>query len=219
MTNDTAKPKSDRSKVRRMAKRGSYDESVINAIVDEAYLCHVGLVTNGQPIVIPMIHGRVDQTIYLHGSNGSRLLRAADSTDICLTFTLLDALVHARSMFHHSMNYRSAVVFGRGRIVDDRDEFLIGLRAITDNIDPNRWGDAREPNEKEILSTNVVAVEIVEASAKSRSGPPIDDEEDYALPVWAGIVPLRIEHGTPVRDPALPDDIPLPDYLSNRKPR
>jgi hypothetical protein len=206
-------PPSHRTRVRRLPERGNYDSETINKIIDETLICHVGLVNDDGPLVIPMIHARVGETIYLHGSAASRLLRAADSTPLCLTFTLVDGLVLARSVFHHSMNYRSAVVFGEGRRVTEAKEVTLALKAITDHVQKGRWEAARLPNDKELKQTTVVAVAIDEASAKIRTGPPVDDPIDVDSQVWAGVVPITSVQGEPEADPGLAEGIPLPRYL------
>ena len=196
---------SSRTTVKRLAKRGAYDRDTIHAILDEAYICHVGFAVpqeNGvQPFVIPTIHARVGDTLYFHGSAASRMLRSLrDGIDACVTVTLLDGLVLARSAFHHSMNYRSVVVLGKGREVVDRDEKIRALDAIVEHVVLGRTALVRAPNETELRQTMVIAMPLTEASAKVRTGPPIDDEEDYALDVWAGVIPLRLEKGEPIRD-------------------
>lgn len=207
-------PKTDRTRVRRQPARGHYAAEEVYAILDEALICHVGFVHDGQPFVMPTIHARADDTLYVHGSAGSRLIQVAGSgAPLCVTVTLLDGVVLARSVFNHSMNYRSAVVIGRGRAVADPDEKLRALRAVSEHVVPGRWNDARRPSAKELEATGLAALRIAEASAKIRSGPPEDDEEDLALRVWAGVLPLRLEPGEPVRDPSLAPAIELPSYL------
>jgi nitroimidazol reductase NimA-like FMN-containing flavoprotein (pyridoxamine 5'-phosphate oxidase superfamily) len=204
--------KTPRTRVRRRAGRGSYERATIDAILDEGLVAHVGVVSEGQPYVIPVLYARREDEIYLHGSPLSRLLRnLAQGTPMCLTVTLLDGMVLARSAFHHSMNYRSVVVLGQGRAIRDRDEKLEALRAIVDRMVAGRSEDARGPSSKELKATEVVVLPIREASAKIRTGPPIDAAEDYALPVWAGELPFVLTTGDPV-----PDDrcqAPLPSYL------
>jgi hypothetical protein len=198
--------------VRRKPDRAVYDRQAVHAILDEAYVCHVGLTAEGRPLVIPMIHARVGETLYLHGSPASRLLRTlASGVPACATATLIDGLVLARSAFHHSMNYRSAVVFGTARLVDDDAEKDAALRALVDHVLMGRGADARPPNDKELRGTKVVALPIEAASAKQRVGGPVDDEEDMGLPVWAGVVPLRLVAGEPQPDPA--NLAPRPTYL------
>ncbi len=204
-----------RNKVRRHPERGAYDSAAIDPIVDGALLCHVGFVVEGQPFVIPTLHARDGDTILLHGAAGSRLLKhAATGAPLCITVTHLDGLVLARSVFNHSINYRSAVLFGVGQVVDDPAEKLDALLRFTERLLPGRWDDAREPTAKEIRATGVVAVTIESASAKVRGGPPIDDEEDLALPVWAGVLPVTERLGTPLPAPEHDLAPPLPEYLA-----
>ena len=208
--------KTERTTVRRLAKRGNYDRDVVEGIVDEALICHVGFAVDGQPFVIPTIHTRVGDTLYFHGSAASRMLRSLrEGIDACVTITLLDGLVLARSSFHHSMNYRSAVVFGRAREVTDREEKLRVLEALVEHVCRGRSAEVRGPNEIELKQTLVLALPITEASAKIRTGPPVDDEEDYALPIWAGVLPLRMTPGSVVPDDRLAAGIALPDYIAN----
>ena len=203
-----------------MAERGSYQRAVIDGVLDEALICHVGFVHDGGPVVIPTIHARAGDVLYLHGSPASRMLRAMRSGDeVCVTVTLVDGLVMARAPFHSSMNYRSVVVFGEPRFVEDPDEKWAAFEALTEHVAPGRWADSRLPNDKEIKGTLVVAVAIDEASAKVRTGPPSDDDEDYDLPIWAGVVPLRLEPGELVPDPRLAAGIDPPRYLTGyRRP-
>jgi nitroimidazol reductase NimA-like FMN-containing flavoprotein (pyridoxamine 5'-phosphate oxidase superfamily) len=204
-----------RNKVKRLAERGNYDKDTIYPIVDEAFICHVGFVQDGQPFVIPTIHARHEDTIFFHGAKASRLLKHIEAGNpLCVTITLLDGLVMARSVFHHSMNYRAAVLYGCGQVIKDQAEKLAALHIISEAVMPGRWDDARQPTRKELNATTVVAMPIESASAKTRSGPPGDDDEDYALPVWAGIVPIRQLIETPVNDPLLNKDIGLPDYIA-----
>lgn len=208
-------PQSDRSQVQRKPGRGAYDRATIDAILDEALICHVGFQDTGQPFVIPTLHVRVGDAVYLHGSPASRMLRAIEAgAQTCIAATIVDGLVLARSAMHHSMNYRSAVVFGRGRGVDDPDEKMEVLTALTERILAGRWSETRGPSERELSATKVVVVPIEEASAKIRSGPPIDDEEDHALGYWAGVVPLSIVSGSPIPDPRLRPGIGLPQSLT-----
>jgi nitroimidazol reductase NimA-like FMN-containing flavoprotein (pyridoxamine 5'-phosphate oxidase superfamily) len=190
-----------RTTVRRLAARGAYDRETIYAVIDEAYICHVGFVVDGHPFVIPTIHARVGDTLYFHGSAASRMLRSLrDGVDACVTVTLLDGLVLARSAFHHSMNYRSVVVLGKGREVTDRAEKLRALDAIVEHVVLGRSKIARAPNESEIRQTMVISLPLSEASAKVRTGPPLDDEPDYALDVWAGVIPISLTKGEPIED-------------------
>jgi uncharacterized protein len=190
-----------RTRVRRLPKRASYDRDVIHAILDEALVCHVGFVDDGQPFVIPTIYARVDDAIYLHGSAASRMLRGlAGGIPVCITVTLIDGLVFARSAFHHSMNYRSVVMLGVAAEVTDAAERLRALEAIVEHVTPGRWTAVRTPNERELKATSVLRLPIVEASAKVRSGGPIDDAEDLGWPCWAGHVPLRLVPLAPIPD-------------------
>jgi len=205
---------SQRTRVQRHPERGIYDRRAIDAILDEALLCHVGFVHDGHPFVIPTIHARINETLYLHGSPASRMLDALDGGDVCVTATLIDGVVLARSVFHHSLNYRSVVVLGRARIVRERREKLQALEAVVEHIVPGRSRDARGPNEKELATTCVAAIELAEASAKVRSGPPKDLASDLALTVWAGVVPLTLTPGDPIADEALPAGVPAPPYAA-----
>ena len=193
-------PVTDRTKVRRLAKRGSYDRETIHAILDEALVCHVGFVVDGAPVVIPTIHWREGDRLYLHGSAASRMLRSLkDGVDACVTVTLVDGLVLARSAFHHSMNYRSVVVFGKAEVVEG-EEKLRALDALVEHVVRGRSRELRPHKEIELKQTLVLALPLDEASAKIRTGGPVDDEEDYALPIWAGVVPLKLTAGEPVAD-------------------
>jgi nitroimidazol reductase NimA-like FMN-containing flavoprotein (pyridoxamine 5'-phosphate oxidase superfamily) len=219
---ETAPPAapSARTTVRRLPARGAYDPAAIHAILDEGLVCHVGFVADGQPFVIPTIHGRIGDALYVHGSAASRMLRTlAGGIPVCVTVTLVDGLVLARSAFHHSMNYRSAVVLGTAVEVTDPAERDRALRAITDHVVPGRWDSVRPPSEKELRATAVLRLPIAEASAKVRTGPPVDDEEDYALPVWAGVLPLALTPRAPVADPRLPPGIAAPEHvIAYRRP-
>jgi uncharacterized protein len=202
-----------RTKVRRHPERGAYDRDTIDAILDEALICHLGFVVDGQPYVIPTIHARDGDMLYIHGSPGSRMLRTVkEGVDVCVTATLLDGLVLARSVYHHSMNYRSAVVLGRAREITDPDEKLRAMECVVEHVVRGRWADARQPNEGELKATTILALSLDEASAKIRTGPPLDDEDDLAFPTWAGVVPLRLEPGTPIPDENV--DTPPPGYAS-----
>ena len=187
-----------RTKVKRHPERGDYDRATIGAILDEALICHVGFVADGQPYVIPTIHARDGDVLYLHGSPGSRMLRTIkDGVDVCVTATLLDGLVLARAVYNHSMNYRSVVVLGRAREVENRDEKLRAMECVVEHVVPGRWSEARQPNEKELEATMILALPLDEASAKIRTGPPTDFDEDLDLPVWAGVIPLDLRRGRP----------------------
>lgn len=190
-----------RTRVRRLAKRAVYEKERVHQILDEGYLCHVGFVHDGQPFVIPTLYARSGETIFMHGSGASRMLKIlAEGVDVCLTVTLVDGFVLARSAFHHSMNYRSVTVFGRARLVSDLAAKMQALSLITDHIVPNRWDEVRGPNELEMKQTVVLALPMEDVAAKVRVGPPADDEEDYALPVWAGVIPIQTQLGAPQPD-------------------
>ncbi len=209
-----------RTRVRRRAQRGRYDRASVHAILDEALVCHVGFVADGQPTVLPTIHARCGETLYLHGSPASRMLRSlAGGVPVCVTVTLIDGIVLARSAFHHSMNYRSVVVLGRAHAVEDEAEKRLALRSLVEQVAPGRSGDARPPSAPELAQTLVLAVPLVEVSAKVRTGPPIDSAEDGALPFWAGVIPLALVPGAPVADPDLAPGIPAPAYATRyRRP-
>ena len=205
----------EQNRVNRHSERGRYDRHEIYPIIDEALICHVGIVADGQPFVIPTIHARLGDTLYLHGAVASRMLRhIRDGNTICAEFTLLDGIVFARSVFNHSMNYRSAVVFGLGRLVESDSEKMSALEAITEHIARGRWSEAWLPTRKELAATLVVAVPIDSASAKVRSGPPGDDAEDLSFPVWAGVLPFRQQPLPPVPDPKMSTPIALPHYIA-----
>lgn len=207
--------KTDKNRIKRLPKRGRYDREAIYQILDEALICHVGFAHKGQPYVIPINFARVEDHIVLHGAKASRLLKHIEAGHpVCVEATIVDGLVLARSVFHHSVNYRSVVLFGRGRPVQEEREKLSALQAITEHLIPGRWQEARLPNRKELNATGVVSIKIDEASAKVRMGPPVDDLEDYALPVWAGVLPLQEQALPPVRDEPLSEDISLPEYIS-----
>ena len=213
MTDFTPTP---RTTVRRLAKRGVYARDTVYGILDEALVCHVGFVVDGQPMVIPTIHTRVDDTLYFHGSAASRMLRSLEKgVDACVTVTILDGLVLARSAFHHSMNYRSAVILGRGMPVTDREEKLRVLEALVEHVVPGRAAEVRAPNEAELKATLVIGMALSEASAKVRTGPPIDDEEDYALPIWAGVLPLTLRPGSPIDDARIGTGVLAPKSVVN----
>ena len=208
----------DRTRLRRLPKRGSFERDTINAILDEAFICHVGFVARGQPYVIPTGFARIGDDLYIHGSAVSRMLRSiAEGIDVCVTVTLIDGLVLARSAFHHSMNYRSIVILGRAEMVTEPDEKNKALEAFTNHIVPGRWADVRWPTELELKATTVLRLPITEASAKIRTGPPIDDDEDYSMDVWAGVLPLSLMTGKAQPDVKLAEDIPLPDYVQKYK--
>jgi nitroimidazol reductase NimA-like FMN-containing flavoprotein (pyridoxamine 5'-phosphate oxidase superfamily) len=202
-----------RTRLHRLPKRGSHDAATIHAILDAGFLAHVGFQVHGQPFVIPTLYGRQDDTLFLHGSAASRMLRQLETgVSACVTVTLVDGIVLARSAFHHSMNYRSVVAFGTARKIAEAEAKTRALRVIADHVMPGRWQDARQPSEKELKATAVLEFQIEEASAKIRTGPPLDEEADYALPVWAGILPLRLESKEPVADPRLKPGVAVPEY-------
>ncbi|HEY6339643.1 MAG TPA: pyridoxamine 5'-phosphate oxidase family protein [Candidatus Sulfotelmatobacter sp.] len=204
-----------RTRVVREPHRGVYDRETAYRILDEGFLCHVGFVADGQPFVIPTSYGRVENNLYVHGSAASRMLRQMKAgTAVCVTVTLLDGLVLARSVFNHSMNYRSVVILGKATLVDDPKEKIEALHALSEHILPGRWTDSRQPNASELKQTSVLRVPIEEFSAKVRVGPPIDDEEDYAFPTWAGVVPLEMVAGTPMNDARLDAGRALPPYIN-----
>jgi nitroimidazol reductase NimA-like FMN-containing flavoprotein (pyridoxamine 5'-phosphate oxidase superfamily) len=203
-----------RTTLKRLPKRGAFERATLNRILDEGLVCHVGFVGDSGPVVIPTAYGREGKTLFLHGSAAGRMLKTVGGgVDVCVTVTLIDSLVLARSAFHHSMNYRSVVVFGRARVVDEFDEKFAALKSITEHIVPGRWPDVRPPSPQEMKGTLVLALALDEASAKIRTGPPIDDEEDYALPVWAGELPLRVVPQTPVADARLVPGVGVPGYV------
>jgi uncharacterized protein len=209
-----------RTRVVREPQRAVYDRDAVNRILDEGFLCHVGFIVDGQPFVIPTSYGRDGNVLYIHGSVASRMLRNLEQgIAVCVTVTLLDGLVLARSVFNHSMNYRSVVILGTAALVDDPKEKIAALRALSEHILPHRWDDARPPNEKELKATSVLRIPIEEFSAKVRVGPPIDDEEDYSFPTWAGVIPQEMEWGTPIPDERCHRELPmyLPNYTRKRK--
>jgi uncharacterized protein len=204
----------ERTRVVREPHRGAYDRETIDKILDEGFVCHVGFSVDGQPYVIPTMYARVGDAIYFHGSAASRMLRGAGAgLPVCITVTLVDGLVLARSVFNHSMNYRSVVALGKAVLVDAPAEKIAALRAFTEKIVPGRWNDARQPNQKELKATSILRLPLTEVSAKIRSGPVEDDAEDYALRVWAGIVPMRLTAGAPVRDARCDAEIAMPEYV------
>jgi len=207
--------RTDRNRIRRLPERGHYDRETVHRILDEALICHVAFVEKEQPYVIPINFARVEDRIVLHGAKASRLLKHVEAGHpICVEVTIVDGLVLARSVFHHSMNYRSVVMFGKGHLIEDQQEKLAALQAVTEHLIPGRWQEARLPNRKELNATSVVSINIDEASAKVRVGPPIDEQEDYSLPVWAGILPLQETPLIPIRDELQSEDVLLPDYVS-----
>jgi nitroimidazol reductase NimA-like FMN-containing flavoprotein (pyridoxamine 5'-phosphate oxidase superfamily) len=205
----------DRTRVRRVPARGQYERETVDAILDEALISHVGFVHDGAPVVIPTLHARLRDRLYLHGSAASRMLRTLErGAPVCVTATLVDGLVLARSAFHHSVNYRSVVVFGHARAVEPQEERLKALELFTEKLVPGRWADVRPPTRQELKGTKVLSLPLDEASAKVRTGPPIDDDEDYDLPVWAGVLPLETAVAPPVPDPRLDAAVETPGYVA-----
>jgi len=204
----------ERTRVRRLPERARTEREDLYAVLDAGKICHLGVIIDGSPVVLPTGYGRLGDTLYLHGSSGNRAIRAAAGQDVCVTVTLLDGLVCARSVFHHSMNYRSAMVFGTARMVTDDAEQLDGLQAVTEQLIPGRWAVARPPTKKELAKTSVLALPLAEASVKVRNGPPADDEEDLALPVWAGVVPAALTFGPPQADALLDPAMAVPAHVS-----
>ncbi|HEY8225802.1 MAG TPA: pyridoxamine 5'-phosphate oxidase family protein [Pyrinomonadaceae bacterium] len=206
-------PQTNRTSLKRLPKRGHFERETINRILDEGFICHVGFVVRGQPFVIPTGYARIDDKLYIHGSQASRMLKTlAQGVDVCVTVTLVDGLVLARSAFHHSINYRSVVVFGKAKLLSNREEKIAALFAMSEHFIKGRWDDVREPTEQELKATSVLAMKLEEASAKIRTGPPLDDEEDYSLSIWAGVIPLRMVAGEPIDDPRLNQGIEPPQY-------
>jgi nitroimidazol reductase NimA-like FMN-containing flavoprotein (pyridoxamine 5'-phosphate oxidase superfamily) len=204
---------SARTRLVREADRAVYDRAAAYKILDEGFICHVGFVVDGQPFVIPTSYGRVGDDLYIHGSAASRMLRRVDEgIAVCITVTLLDGLVLARSIFNHSMNYRSVVILGTARAVNDSKEKLEALRLLSEHILPGRWAESRQPNEKELKATSVLRLPIEEFSAKVRQGPVVDDEEDYAFSTWAGVIPLTMVAGEPIDHERLMPGVKVPEY-------
>jgi uncharacterized protein len=207
-----------RTEVHRLPVRGAYDRETVDAILDEGFICHVGFVFEGSPFVIPTGYGRDGDRLLIHGSAASRMLRALSAgAEACITVTLLDGLVLARSAFHHSMNYRSVVVLGKGALIDEPGNKMAALRVITERLVPGRWEGVRQPTPQEMKGTTVLSFSINEASAKVRTGPPKDDVEDYALPIWAGVLPLSLVPGAPMADERNLEEVVLPDYIRHYK--
>src|SRR5580704_5969363 len=207
---------SERTQVKRLPKRGKYDEETVFQILDAGFVCHAGFSVDGQPYVIPTNYGRSDKTLYLHGSAASRMLRTlSEGVPVCVTVTHVDGLVLARSAFHHSVNYRSVVILGTARLITNPAEKMEALRIFTDHVMKGRWDDVRQPTEQELRATTVLALPLEEVSAKVRTGGPIDDENDYNLPTWAGVLPLETSVKSPMPDARLPKNTPVPAYLKN----
>jgi nitroimidazol reductase NimA-like FMN-containing flavoprotein (pyridoxamine 5'-phosphate oxidase superfamily) len=209
-------PPTERTRVVRESHRGAYDRETIYKILDEGFVCHLGFAAEGHPYVIPTLFARVGDAIYFHGSAASRMLRnVTEGIPVCVTVTLTDGFVLARSVFNHSMNYRSVVALGKAILVDAPEEKLEALRAFTEKILPGRWNEARQPNEKELKATSILRLPLTEVSAKIRVGPPEDDAPDYAWPVWAGVIPLHLTPGDPIRDQKCDPAIPTPAYAAH----
>ena len=204
----------DRTRLGRLRERGSSDRATLHDVLDAGLICHVGVVIDGTPVVLPTGYGRIGETLYLHGSSANRSLTTAPGTEICVTVTLLDGLVCARSVFHNSMNYRSAVIYGTARLVTDEAERLDALHAITEHLIPGRWDNSRLPTGKELAATAVLALSLEEASVKARTGGPKDDEEDYELDFWAGVLPISMTVGAAQPDPLLREDIGVPSHIA-----
>jgi uncharacterized protein len=204
----------ERTQVKRLPDRGKYDAATVHQILDEGFVCHVGFVVDGQPFVIPTNYARVENMVYLHGSAASRMLKTlSGGVPVCVTVTLVDGLVLARSAFHHSVNYRSVVMLGKATLVESAGEKMGALKAFTEHIVRGRWNDIRQPTEQELKATTVLALPLAEVSAKVRTGPPKDDPEDYSLPIWAGILPLPVKAAAPVDDPRLLPGLAPPEYV------
>jgi len=211
-------PPTERTRVVREPQRGVYDCESIYKILDEAFVCHVGFSMDGQPYVIPTLFARVGDALYFHGSAASRMLRnLSDGIPVCVTVTLTDGFVLARSVFNHSMNYRSVIALGRATLVDAPQEKFEAFHAFTEKLLPGRWNDARKPSEKEQKATSILRLPLTEVSAKVRTGPPIDDDPDYDLPVWAGVIPVHLTFDSPVRDEKCDPAIPTPAYVTSYK--
>jgi len=203
-----------RTIVNRMRKRGTYDREVIHAILDRSLVCHVGVVVDGAPRVLPTLHARIDDSVFIHGAASNRMIRtAAEGVEVCLTATLIDGLVMARSAFHHSVDYRSVVIFGTATEVTDPHRKLVAMRALVEHIGPGQWDRIRQPSPKELAATSILELPITEASAKVRADGVVDDEDDYALPIWAGVIPIRTSALLPVVDPRLSAGIRMPGNI------
>lgn len=208
----------DRTKVKRIPKRGNFDRETIYQILDEGFICHIGFTIDDEPFVIPTGYARNDDDLLIHGSSASRMMRAlAWETPVCVTVTLIDGIVLARSAFHHSMNYRSVVILGKAQLIKTDEERFEALKLLSEHIVPGRWREVRPPNELELKATTVVRLPIKEASAKIRTGDPVDDAEDYDLNVWAGVMPLKMAAAKPIRDKLLKEEIEMPEYIFNQK--
>jgi len=209
-------PKTARTTIKRLPQRGQYDRATLYSILDEGLICQVGFVVEGKPIVIPTAYGRINDRLYIHGSPASRMLKTLEQgPEICVTVTLLDGLVLARSAFHHSMNYRSVVVFGAAELVHDPADKAAALKAFTEHVVPGRWDNLRPMTEAEVRGTTVLALPLSEASAKVRTGPPVDAPADYELPIWAGVLPLSVQARRAIADPKLDEEIELPEAIAH----
>jgi nitroimidazol reductase NimA-like FMN-containing flavoprotein (pyridoxamine 5'-phosphate oxidase superfamily) len=206
-----------RTTLGREKQRGSSDRNDLYEVLDTGLFCHLGVVVDGHPMVVPTGYGRLGETLYLHGSTGARSLRAGSGAEVCVTVTHVDGIVLARSIFHHSVNYRSAIIYGHARLLTDPEERLTGLRVLSEQLAPGQWDYVRKPSPKELAATAVLALSLEEASVKMRRGGPMDEEDDYALPVWAGVLPLVTSWGEPVPDPALPEGMDVPVHISGRE--
>jgi len=206
----------EKTKLKRIPKRGNFERAAIYRILDEAFICHVGFAVDNQPFVIPTSFARIGDRLVIHGSAASRMMRSlSEEIDVCVTVTLIDGLVLARSAFHHSMNYRSVVVFGKAKVVSDELEKYAALKAFTEHIVPGRWSEVRPPTKNELKGTTVLSLPLTEASAKIRAGGPVDDEEDYELEVWAGVLPLSLKSAAPVADERVKDGVAVPPNVLN----
>jgi nitroimidazol reductase NimA-like FMN-containing flavoprotein (pyridoxamine 5'-phosphate oxidase superfamily) len=204
----------ERTTLHRLRERGATDRSALHAVLDAGVICHLGVIVDGAPLVLPTGYGRIGETLYLHGSSANRSFQFAEDQEVCVTVTLLDGLVCARSVFHNSMNYRSAVIFGPARMVTDEAERLAALEAITEHLIPGRWENSRKPTRKELAATIVIAVSLDEASVKTRAGGPKDDEEDYELDFWAGVLPMTLATGPAEPDSRLKPGIGVPAHIA-----
>jgi nitroimidazol reductase NimA-like FMN-containing flavoprotein (pyridoxamine 5'-phosphate oxidase superfamily) len=213
MNADQSLSSTPRTTLHRLRERGQTEPDALDAVLDAGLVCHLGVTIDGAPVVLPTGYGRIGPTLYLHGSSANRSLLAAVGQQVCVTVTLLDGLVCARAVFHHSMNYRSAVIFGEARLVSDDDEKVAALRAVTNHLVPGRWEQARQPNRKELAATAVIAVRLDEASVKVRTGGPKDDPEDYDSGIWAGVLPSALTFGAAEPDPVLRAGIAVPDHI------